>query len=73
MFEGTIHHQSEVFQAGAMRRLEFEIRILSFADPAQRLNRVEVGSDLLMTGFIAPRSMRSRQLTVHVTEFTIRS
>ena len=73
MFEGTIHHMAEVFQAGAMRRLEFDVRILSFADPAVRLNQVETGSDLLISGFIAPRSQRSHQLTVHVMEFTIRS
>lgn len=73
VFEGVFHHTSEVFQAGAMRRLEFDIQVLSFADPAVGLSRLEVGSDLLMSGFIAPRSLRSQRLTVHVTEFTIRS
>jgi primosomal replication protein N len=56
-----------------MRKIEFDFTVMSFADTAARLDKVELGKTLDMKGFIAQRSLRSSKLTVHITEFKIRS
>ena len=71
VFEAVMHYQGEVYEAGAQRRLEFDIKALAFADTALRLNEIEVGQFVKTRGFIAPRSMRNSRLTVHITEFNI--
>ena len=67
------HYAGQQFEAGAMRKIEFDFTVMSFADTAARLDKVELGKTLDMKGFIAQRSLRSSKLTVHITEFKIRS
>lgn len=69
VFEGIIHHEAFVYEAGAMRRLQFDCPVIAFADVALRLNAVAVGSKIYIVGFVAPRSVRATRLTVHITEF----
>ncbi len=69
VFEGTFHHRSEVFEAGRPRRLEYDFQAVAFAEAAQRLNAEPLGRTLVVKGFLAPRSMRTRRLVVHITEY----
>lgn len=69
VFEGVLHHESSVYEAGANRQVQFDCPVIAFADAALRLNAVAVGSSLQIKGFVSPRSVRSSRLTVHVTEF----
>ena len=71
VFEAVMHYQGEVYEAGAQRKLEFDIKVLAFADTALRINEVKVGQFVNTRGFIAPRSMRNNRLTMHITEFNI--
>ena len=73
VFEARFHYDGQQFEAGAMRKIEFDFTVMSFADTAARLDKVELGKTLDMKGFIAQRSLRSSKLTVHITEFKIRS
>ncbi|MCF0253731.1 MAG: primosomal replication protein N [Duodenibacillus sp.] len=70
VFEAKMHHASALWEAGAQRKVEFDFEVIAFADAALRLDGVREGSPVAMQGFIAPRSIRSARLTVHVTEFT---
>ena len=69
VWEGTLHHASEAFEAGAARRLEFDFSAIAFSDAAIRLAKEPVGRSLQMIGFIAPRSVRTQRLVVHITEY----
>ena len=73
VFEAKCHYAGQQFEAGAMRKVEFDFTAMSFAGTATRLDKVELGKTLEMKGFIAQRSLRSSKLTVHITEFKIRS
>ncbi|WP_437438053.1 hypothetical protein [Sutterella wadsworthensis] len=33
------------------------------------MNGMEIGAEIQFKGFLAPKSMRTRRLTVHITEF----
>ena len=70
VFEAKCHYAGQQFEAGAMRKVEFDFTAMSFADTA---TKVDLGKTLEMKGFIAQRSLRSSKLTVHITEFKIRS
>lgn len=69
VFEATFHHCGEQFEAGALRRVEFDFPGLAFADIALRLSAVPVGQAIEMRGFFSTRSMKSSRLTLHITEF----
>ena len=71
VFEARFEHKGRVFEAGAERLVQFSLTVLAFADTALRLNRVPLGSELRLEGFLATRSLRSSRLTVNVTEFKI--
>ena len=69
VFEATFHYCGEQFEAGALRKVEFDFPGLAFADAALRLSAVPLGQAIEMHGFFATRSMRSSRLTLHITEF----
>ena len=69
VFEAKFEHTGRVYEAGAQRSLHFGFTALAFADVALRLDAVQPGSELELTGFLATRSLRSSRLTVHITEF----
>lgn len=69
VFEAVFHHRSEVVEAGHIRRVEFEFPAVSFGELAEKLNKVPLGTELTLKGFMAPRSMKTRRLIVHITEY----
>ena len=61
-------HRSEVFEAGHRRQVELEIGV-RFAGPiAGRADRLALGTEVELAGFLAPKSRQSRTLLLHVTE-----
>ena len=66
VFEAVLHHRSEVVEAGKVRKLEFDFNVVSYGALARRM---EIGAEIQFKGFLAPKSMRTRRLTVHITEF----
>jgi primosomal replication protein N len=54
-----------------MRKLEFDFSAIAFSDVAVRLEKVAVASKVELSGFLAPRSMKTTKLVVHITEFKI--
>ncbi len=73
VFEAKFLHSGGVYEAGAMRKVEFEFTALAFADTAIKLDKVLAETEVEIIGFLARRSLRSSKLTVHITEFNIRS
>lgn len=71
VFEAKFHYCGEQFEAGAVRKVEFDFTALAFADVAIRLDSLGPGEQLSMQGFFATRSLRSSRLTLHITEFKI--
>ncbi len=69
VFEGVLHHRSEVLEAGVPRKLEFDFNAVAYGPVAERLNKLPLGRDLHLKGFVAPRSMRTQFLLVHITDF----
>lgn len=69
VWEGMLHHTSSVYEAGALRRLEYDVPAIAFAEKALQLVKIPVGSSVRFSGFIAPRSVRTQRLVVHITEF----
>jgi len=71
VLELGLAHQSIVAEAGAERTLQFELDAIALGDVALRLEQIGLGAVLQLTGFIAPRSRRSRRLVLHISEFII--
>ena len=69
VFEGVFHHRSELIEAGRIRTLEYDFPAISFGELAEGLNALPLGKELSIKGFLAPRSMKSRRLIVHITEY----
>jgi primosomal replication protein N len=69
VFEGTFHHRTELAEAGKIRTLEFDFPAIAFGAAARRLSAEPLGKEFSLKGFIAPKSMRSSRLIVHITEY----
>lgn len=65
-----LQHEATVAEAGIERQLAFELEAIALGDAATRLERTALGTELELSGFLAPHSKRSRNLVLHITEFT---
>ncbi|HIU84878.1 MAG TPA: primosomal replication protein N [Candidatus Aphodousia gallistercoris] len=70
VLEVVLHHVSVVKEAGVDRKLEFDFPAKACGDIALALDKEPLGSVFKLSGFIAPRSQRSRQLIVHITQYS---
>lgn len=63
-----IGHKSEQFEAGHPRQVEVEIAAVALGQSASLINGAKPGDKARFSGFLAARSVRSRQPVLHVTE-----
>ncbi len=70
VLEAQLQHVSQAVEAGITRRLDFALDVIAMGETAQQLARESLGSELAMSGFLAPRSRRSSRLRVHVVDFS---
>ena len=66
-----LSHQSVQREAGADRTIELEISAIAADRLALRMDRVALGSDLKLEGFLAPRRRNVKALILHITDFEL--
>jgi primosomal replication protein N len=65
--EFRLRHESEQSEAGNLRKVEAEIGGIAFDTQARLLAGTQLNTALLLHGFLAAKSKRSRKLVLHVT------
>ena len=64
--EATLGHHSEQQEAGLKRLVTCEVPIKALGPLAHQLAVATIGTELKATGFIAAKSLKSRQLILHL-------
>jgi primosomal replication protein N len=64
--EARFEHRSEVVEAGRVRTLDFGLDALAIEAAARRVVAFPLGAEVELSGFLAPRSRRSKRLVLHV-------
>jgi len=64
-----LSHRSVQREAGVDRAVEMEISAIAADRVALRIERVALGTELKLEGFLAPRRRNVKALVLHVTEF----
>lgn len=60
----VLRHVSEQVEAGMKRKVECELNAVALGDLA--LQGLQAGAQILATGFLAKRSLKSTQLVMHI-------
>ncbi|RQR31016.1 MULTISPECIES: primosomal replication protein N [unclassified Burkholderia] len=63
----TLHHRTEVVEAGIPRQVEMTIEAVAAGEASGRLESREMGVETLFTGFLAKKSRNARTLVFHIT------
>lgn len=71
VIEFEVSHTSRQIEAGIERLVIFKIFAVALADMAKVVSRLEVGSSVKLTGFLAKRNKISSQLALHVAHIDI--
>ena len=69
MLNARLSHGSEVREAGQPRQVEFDVAVRFAGSIAARADRLALGQQVLVIGFLAPRRRQSKSLVLHVTDF----
>ncbi len=67
----TLSHSSQQSEADGMRQVQCEIDALAFAGAAEKAAGFMVGQAVRVRGFLAQRSMRNRQLVLHINDIIL--
>lgn len=59
-------HRSKQIEAGLPREVECEVEAMSLGQTAHLIGQAPIGAQLLLTGFLARKSLRSAKLVLHV-------
>ena len=63
----ALRHESQLTEAGQLRKVSVEIRAVAIGEIAQRADRLEIGSESGFAGFLAAQR-NGRGVVFHVTE-----
>ena len=66
--ELTLHHESEVVEAGAARRIQFSIPAVALGDIALLVSQTPLGVALAVQGFLAPVKKGASKLVLHIQQ-----
>lgn len=64
-----LQHRSETVEAGVPRTLDFVVDAMAIGGAARTLAAESLGGALRVSGFLAPRSPRSKRVVVHITQY----
>ena len=67
----TLRHSSQQPEAEGLRQVQCEVEALAFAGVAEKAAGFAVGQSVKVRGFLAQRSMRSRQLVLHINDIIL--
>lgn len=67
----TLKHASKQTEAGMQRQVECEVPAVAMAKLAENAQGLTVGSAIQVAGFLAKKSLNSRQLILHINELEI--
>ena len=67
----TLKHVSQQVEAGMKRQVECEVPAVTMAKLAEQAKGLRIGSCARVAGFLAKKSLNSRQLILHVNELEI--
>lgn len=71
VIEFELTHHSKQVEAGIQRQVICEIFAIAFADTANTISSITIGSSVKLTGFLTKKSRISNQLALHVTHIDI--
>ncbi len=63
-----LEHESQVQEAGALRRVTLELQAVALGDLAQSLAETDNGTPIQATGFLAPQRQGSDRLVLHLQQ-----
>jgi primosomal replication protein N len=66
--EFHLGHRSSQEEAGGFRQVECEVACVAIGVPAGLLNAARLGDTLIVTGFLAAKSRKTRTPVLHVKE-----
>jgi primosomal replication protein N len=69
--ELTISHTSQQFEANGLRQVQCEVNALAFAEVADKAAGFAVGQNVILRGFLARQSIRSRQPVLHINDIIL--
>ena len=70
----VLRHVSEQVEAGMKRKVECEVNAVTLGDLAigdLALKGLKLGSNIIATGFLAKRSLKSTQLVMHINHIEL--
>ena len=65
----VLQHESEQIEAGMKRKVGCEVNAVILGDLCKQ--KIEVGSQMIATGFLAKRSLKSTQLVMHINHIEL--
>lgn len=64
----ALQHQSEQIEAGMRRQVLCELMVVALGNLALEIDKISEASQVIASGFLAKRSLKSSQLVLHLNK-----
>ena len=68
-----LEHSGQANEVGVARKIQMNVEAIAIGPIQKDLERMELGTEAVFEGFLAPKTLRNQRLVFHITHIQLKS
>lgn len=68
-----LEHSGQVSEVGVARKIQMSVEAITIGPIQKDLERIDLGTEAVFEGFLAPKTLRNQRLVFHITHIQLKN
>ena len=68
-----LEHSGQANEVGVARKIQMNVEAIAIGPIQKDLERMDLGTEAVFEGFLAPKTLRNQRLVFHITHIQLKS
>ena len=68
-----LEHSGQANEVGVARKIQMSVEAITIGPIQKDLERMDLGTEAVFEGFLAPKTLRNQKLVFHITHIQLKS
>ena len=68
-----LEHSGQANEVGVARKIQMSVEAITIGPIQKDLERMDLGTEAVFEGFLAPKTLRNQRLVFHITHIQLKS
>ena len=68
-----LEHSGQANEVGVARKIQMNVKAITIGPIQKDLERMDLGTEAVFEGFLAPKTLRNQRLVFHITHIQLKS